>query len=153
MPTTEFSMLIVDESTENFLSAQKSYQFLQMIENFSVLFNAIHESKWTKNFLSPSKRDKRIQWFQWKQCIQHSERVAVGSMVRSCVYLVGLMFENRTCKLHFTYTICVKCFTIKFFLNNLFEMISLADIYIWNILKQFFFKFTKYDFLFNEFVW
>lgn len=56
--TMEFSMLIVDGSTENFLSSQKLYQVLQVIEKISVWFDANRDGKWTKNFLSPCKRDK-----------------------------------------------------------------------------------------------
>lgn len=41
----EFSMLIVDGSTENFLSSQKLYQVLQVIEIFSVWFDANRDGK------------------------------------------------------------------------------------------------------------
>ena len=60
-PTTEFSMLIADGNTENFLSAQKLNRFSQVIDKFSTFFGTTREGKWTRNFLSPSKRDKRIK--------------------------------------------------------------------------------------------
>lgn len=43
--TMEFSMLIVDGSTENFLSSQKLYQVLQVIEKISVWFDANRDDK------------------------------------------------------------------------------------------------------------
>lgn len=43
--TMEFSMLIVDGSTENFLSSQKLYQVLQVIEIISVWFDANRDDK------------------------------------------------------------------------------------------------------------
>lgn len=65
-------MLIVVDSTEIFLSSQKLYQNSQLIEKFSTFFGATREGKWTRNFLSPSKRDKRIKTLsnvQRNQCI------------------------------------------------------------------------------------
>lgn len=59
-PITEFSMLIVADGTRIFLSAKKSYELFQLIDDFSMWFAPNRRGKWTKIFLSPSRRDKRM---------------------------------------------------------------------------------------------